>query len=101
MRRARIVRPLVRSRAIPSTLRRDDKVLRVRRQRFRDQFFADIRTIGVSRVDEIDSQLNGSSKYSNCGGGILRWSPDSVARNAHRPESKAVDDKFTTQRNCS
>ena len=96
MRRAGIVGPLVRPRAIPSSLRRDDKVLGVRRQRFGDQLFADIGTIGISRVDEVDSQLDGSAKDGDCCRGILRWPPDSVARKAHGPEAKAVDGEFTT-----
>ena len=63
---------------------------------FGDQFFADIRTIGISRVDEVDSQLDGTAKDGNRCRGILRRPPDSVARQAHGPEAKAVDGEFIT-----
>ena len=66
MRGAGIMGPLVRPRAIPSSLGRNDKVLGIGRQRFGDQLFADIGPIRISRIDEIDSQLDGPAKDGNC-----------------------------------
>src|ERR1700722_6823733 len=95
--RAGIVGPLVWPRAIPSPLGRDDKVLGVGRQRFGDQLFADMGTVGISRIDEIDSQLNGSAENGDRRGTVLRWTPDSVARQAHRSETKAIDSEFIAE----
>ncbi len=60
---AGIVGPLVRPGAIPSTLGRDDEVVGVRRERFGDQLFVDIGTVGISSIDKVDSQLDGSAKH--------------------------------------
>src|ERR1035438_7330847 len=67
-----IVGPLVRPRAIPSTLGRDDKVTRIRRQRFGDQRFADIRSIRISSVDKIDAKSEERRVGKEC---RSRWSP--------------------------
>ncbi len=94
--RGGIVCPQIRPRAIPSTLGSDNKVPGIRRQRLGDQFFVEMGTIGISCIDEIDSQLDGAAEDGNCCGGILRWPPDSVARKAHGAEAKTVDGEFTT-----
>src|SRR5271154_3427040 len=98
---AGVVCPLVRPRAIPSTLGRDDNILRVRRQRFGDQLFADIRTVGISSIDEVDSQFNGSAENGYRHLAILRWTPDSFAGKAHGSETKAIDSEFTAEFDCS
>src|ERR1035438_4835432 len=85
-----IVGPLVRPRAIPSTLGRDDKVTGIRRQRFGDQRFADIRSIRISSVDKIDAKLNSSAKNGYCRRSILRWTPDSVARRRIAPKPRRL-----------
>src|SRR5437899_604489 len=76
---------------LPSTLSRDNKILGIGRQGFRDQLFANVRTIRISGVYEVDPQLNGSAKHGYRPGTILRRSPDSLARQAHGSESKTVD----------
>src|SRR5271169_1426422 len=98
---AGIVGPLVRPRAIPSTFGRNDKFLGVRRECFGDQFFADIGTIGISSIDEVDSQFNGSAENGYRHLAILRWTPDSFAGKAHGSETKAIDSEFTAEFDCS
>src|SRR6266536_4655688 len=98
---AGIVGPLPRSRAIPSALGRDHKILGVRCQCFGDQFFADVRTIGISRVYEVDAQLNGTAKNREHRSGVLGWPPDSVAGNTHGSETKTPHGQFTAQRDST
>src|SRR5262249_12802793 len=89
---------LVRSRSIPAALGRDHKILRVRRECFRDQFFADVGTIRVRRVYEVDAQLNGPAKNSERRSGVLGRPPDSVAGDTHSSETKTANGQFTAQR---
>src|SRR4029453_37821 len=98
---AGIVGPLVRSRAIPSALGRDHKILGVGRQCFGDQFFADVRTIGVSRVYEVDTQLSGKAKNRDRRSRVLGWPPNSVAGNTHGSETKTANGQFTAQQDSS
>src|SRR5580765_4096908 len=95
MNRAGIMGPLAWSGTIPAALGRDNKVLRIRRERLRDQLFTNIRAIRISRVYEVDSQLNGAAKNRDRCDRILRWSPDSLPRNAHGSETKTVDRELT------
>src|SRR4030095_5872962 len=86
--RAGVVSPLPGSWTIPSTLGRNHKIPRVRRQCFSDQFFANERTVGIGRVYEIDAQLNGTAKYRERRSRILGWSPNSIAGDAHGSEAE-------------
>src|ERR1700676_2063744 len=97
VRRGRIVGPLIRPRAIPSTFGSDHEVARIRRQRFSDQFFANMGTVRISRIDEVDSQLDGAAKDCYCGRRIFRWSPDSLPCNTHGPVAETVDREFTSE----
>src|SRR5438046_5916895 len=82
---------------IPAAFGRDHKVLGIRSERFGDQFFADIRTIRIRGIYEVDSQLNGAAENSDCCRRILGWPPNSVARNPHGTETKTVDSEFTAK----
>src|SRR5437660_8335188 len=87
VRRASIMRPLVRSRAIPSALGRDHKIRGVRRQCFSDQFFADVGTIRICGIYKIDTEIDGATQNVDCGRGILRRPqiPSPVIRMAPKP----------------
>jgi hypothetical protein len=50
--------PLGGSGARKPGLRRDDEALRVGVQRLGDELFADVRTVAVGRVDEVDAELD-------------------------------------------
>src|SRR5262245_45086405 len=99
--RAGVVGPLPRSWTIPSALGGDHKILRIRRQCFSNQFFANVRTIGVSRVDEVDAQLNRTAQYRERRSRILGWTPDSLASDTHGSETETANGQFPTQRNGS
>jgi hypothetical protein len=89
--------PLVWARAIPSTFSRDQKTLRVRRQRLGNQLFANVRAVRISSIDKVDAKLNGSAKNGYRGGTIPGWTPDSFTRQAHGTEAKTVDGEITTE----
>jgi hypothetical protein len=90
-----------RSRAIPSALGRDHDAFGVRSQRLGDQLLAHVRTIGISRVYEVDAQLDGPAKNGERGVRVLGRPPDSVTGDAHRAEAETVDCHFTAQPNRS
>ena len=97
VRRAGIMSPLVRSWSIPSALGRDHKIRGVRYQRFSDQFFADIGAIRIRGIYEVDAELDGTAQNGDCGHGILRRSPNSVAANTHGSKTNTADDQLTAQ----
>src|SRR5580700_6212482 len=101
MLRAGIMSPLVWTWAIPSALGRDHKILGVRRQRFGDQLFADLRTVGDRGVYEIDAQPNRTAKYSDRRSRIFGRSPDPVTGDTHSPEANTANGKFTAERDGS
>ena len=88
-----IVGPLPRAHALPSTFGRDHQARRIRRQRLRDQFFRDIRTIRIRRVDKVDTQLDCAPQRIQGRAAILRRTPYPLAGNPHRTVSHAVDGK--------
>src|SRR5258708_12244839 len=81
MLRAGIMGPLARPWAIPSALGRDHKIFGVRRKRFGDQFFAEVRTIGVCGVYEVDAQPYAPPKNANPRTWALARSPDPLTCN--------------------
>src|SRR5260370_38941468 len=97
MLRAGIMGPLARPWAIPSDLGRDNKISGVRRKRFGDQFFAEVRTIGVCGVYEVDAQLYRAAKNGKRRSGVLGRAPDAVTGNAHSSEAKTANREFITQ----
>ena len=56
-------------------------------QRFRNQILADLRPIGVRRVDQIHAQVRQPFQDALRLLAILRLAPDAIARDAHRAES--------------
>src|SRR5215475_2788832 len=97
MRRSRVMRPLLWSRALPPGLGGDHNTWRVRIQRLRDQFFIYIRTIRVGRIDEVHTQFHRTTKHRQRSLPILWRSPDSGPREAHRAISETVNRKLATQ----
>src|SRR5262245_44041394 len=95
MLRTGIVRPLIRPWTIPATFGRDHQPLGIRRQRFGNQLFADVRAIGVRGIDEVDTQLCGTPKDGERSGAVLGWTPDTLTCNTHSSEAKAMDGKLS------
>src|SRR5262249_23823303 len=76
---------------------RDHEAFGIRRQRFGDQLFAHVRTIGISCVYEVDAQLSGLAKNRKRGVWVPGRPPDSVAGNTHGAETEAVYGQSTAQ----
>src|ERR1700688_3898845 len=93
--------PLVRSRPLQSSLRGDHQFFRIRVERFRDNFFAHRRPVGIRRVDKINSQLNRLPKHSNRLRAILRLSPNSLACDSHRAKAQPVNPKIPSDHKIS
>jgi hypothetical protein len=62
---------------------------RIRVKRLRDDFFTHVRTVGVRRIDKVDSQFHGSPQNSDSLSSILRLAPNSFSRESHAPEPQA------------
>ena len=92
--RAGIMNPLVRSYALPTALGRDHQPLRIRVQRFRDQFFADVGAIRIRGIDEIDAQFHCAPQHADGAVVIFRWTPNALSRNAHGAITHAIDREF-------
>src|ERR1700733_5417983 len=99
MRGTRVMRPLTRSRTIPSTLGRDNEVLRIRGQCLRDQLFTDVRPVGVGGIYKVHAKLHGTPQNCQCSFAIFWFAPDAFASKAHRPEAETMDRKLTAERN--
>src|SRR5437763_10540247 len=95
--RPAVDRPLIRTGALEAAFRGDDETLRIRIECFGDQLFADVRTIRLRGVDEIDAELDGAAEDSQRFFVILRWPPDAVAGDAHGAEAEAVDRDVTAE----
>ena len=70
-------------------------------QRLGNDALAHPGAIGISRVDEVDSELDRSPKYSNRLAAILWLFPNSLAGNSHRAEAEPVDGKVTSDQEFS
>ena len=97
MLRGCIVRPDARASANPASLGRDHQVLGIRRERFGDQFFADIGAVGISGVDKIHAQLHRPAQDGERAGAIFWRSPDSRSGKTHGSITQAMDGQFAAQ----
>src|SRR5881296_4513475 len=95
--RTGVMGPLIRPWTIPATFGRDHQALGVRRQRFGDQLFADVRTIGVRGIDEVNAQLYGTPKDGQRSGTVPGWPPDPLTCNTHSSETQAMDGKLSAE----
>ncbi len=77
-----------RPRANPAALGRDHQIFGIRRQRFCNQFFADVRAVGIRGVDEIYAQLNRPLQNSKRSRPVLWWSPNSRSGQTHRSDNR-------------
>ena len=90
MLRAGVVSPLGGARALPSALGGDYKTCEVGVEGLSDEFFGDVRAVGVGGVDEVDSQFNGAAEGSDGGGVIVGWSPDAFTGDSHGAVAETV-----------
>ena len=93
--RASVVGPWILADSIPLWSRSHDPPGRA--QSLGDKFFVDVGTIGVCRVDEIDTQLNSAAKHAYRRIGVLgrppnsrRMAPKPRRRTSNSPPSETV-----------
>jgi len=60
-------------------------------QGLRNEPLGDKGAVRVGRVDEGDAQVHSAPKNSNALGRVFGFIPDSLARQTHRAETKAVN----------
>src|SRR3981189_1074918 len=88
--------PLVGTWPIKASLGGDHQIFRIRMQRLGYDFFSHARTIGVRRVDEIDSQFDSAPQNPDSLSPICRLAPNSIPRDSHRAESQARNAKIVS-----
>jgi hypothetical protein len=86
--------PLPRAAAREAALGRDNNAV-VGRQRLRDQLLADVRTIGIGGVDEVDTELDGAAQKGDGAGGVGRRAPHAGPGDPHRAIAQAMDLEVT------
>src|SRR5277367_5565861 len=83
--------PLVGAGTLPSTFGGDDQIGWVWIQRFRNQFFRDSGSVGISCVDEVHFKVDHAPQ--RCKGGVFvsGRSPDARTGDAHSAIPEAID----------
>src|SRR5271156_2272799 len=73
--------PFVGAGAVEAGFGGDDQILGIGVKGFGDDFFADVRAVGIGGVDKINSQGNGAAKDLDGFGTIFGLAPNSLAGN--------------------
>jgi hypothetical protein len=82
--------PNVACRADESSFGCDHEAARIRMQRLRDQPLAHVRSVGVGRIDEVDTELQRPLQHASRALRILRLAPNSRTCQPHRTEAEAI-----------
>jgi hypothetical protein len=80
-----VTRPLAGTGAGEAALGGDDETLGVGVERLGDQLLADLGTIGVGSVDQVDAELDGALENRNRAVVVGRRPPDSLPGDPHCP----------------
>src|SRR6266853_1032588 len=83
--------PLIRHGPLQASLGGDYQAFRVRMQGLRNEPLRDKGAVRVGRVDEVDAQIDSPPKNSNALGRVFGFTPDSLACQTHRAETKSMD----------
>src|SRR5258708_17184245 len=88
--------PYVRTRTHIATFGRDDKIFRIGVEGFCNEQLTYLWSIGVSSIDQVDTQFKGAAQ--DCDGFLLVrwWSPDTWAGEAHCTKAQAIDLEVST-----
>jgi hypothetical protein len=70
-------------------------------ERFGNELLTYVRAVGVSRVDEVDAELNDPAQYGSGLVAIRRVAPDPSTGDPHRSEAQPVDRHGTANVNRS
>ena len=76
--------------AFEAALGGDDQVVGIRVQRLGDQRLADVGTVGVGGVDEVDAELDRPAQHRLGLVAVRRLTPDAVTGDPHRAEAETV-----------
>lgn len=87
--------PFVGAGAVEAGFSGNQQIFGVRIQSFGDDFFADMRAVGIGGVDEINSQVDGAAKNLNGFGTIFGFAPNALSSKAHGSVTEAVDGDIT------
>src|SRR6202161_4401456 len=86
--------PLIGAGAVEARFGGGDSAWGIRVEGFGDDFFADVRAVGIGSVDEINSESDGAAKNFYRFGTIFVLAPNSLAGDAHGSVAEAVDRKI-------
>src|SRR5258705_1290457 len=89
-----VFNPLIRPRPLEATLRGNDDALRIRIQSLSNEALADVRTIRIRRVKEIDSEFRCAPHDANGLTPIRGFAPDSLAGEPHRTQSEPSNEEI-------
>src|SRR6202022_4694590 len=88
MLRPSVFNPLVGTRSLEATLRRDDDTFRIGIQSLSNDALADIGAVRIRRVNEIDPEFDCASHDANGLTPIRGFAPDALAGEPHRTQSE-------------
>src|SRR6202043_1477675 len=92
--RTSVFNPLVRTRSLEATLRRDNDAFRIGIQSLSNDSLADIGAVRVRRVNEIDPEFDCASHDANGLTPIRGFAPDSLAGEPHRTQAESSNEKI-------
>src|SRR2546425_9223350 len=92
--------PLIRARTYKTTFGSNDKIFRIGVEGFCNEQLTDLWSIGVSSVDQVDTQFEGAAQ--DCDALLLvgRWSPDAWAGEAHGTEAQTIHGQIAANGKC-
>src|SRR5215472_554933 len=93
--------PLIRAGTVEAGFRRDHEISWIGIQSFGDDLFGHSGAVGICRVDEIDSELDGALQNANCFLAILGRAPNSFACEPHRAAAEAIDSEIAANAKLS
>jgi hypothetical protein len=93
-----VVSPLIGAGTVPATFGSDDEAGRIRMQGFGDELFADVGTVGIGSVYEIDTEFDGAAKNGKGRFAVFGRAPDAVSSEAHGAKAETMDRELGAER---
>src|ERR1700694_3452779 len=88
--------PLVRTRTHKSSLGRNDKIFRIGIEGFCNEQLTYLWSIGVSGIDQVDTQFKCAAQNRDSFLFVGWWSPDTFTGDAHSTEAQSIDLEVAT-----
>src|SRR5258708_39950265 len=94
--RASVWYPLVRTRTHKASFGSNDKIFWIGIEGFCNEVLTHLWSIGISSIDQVDTQFKGAAQ--DCDGFLLVgwWSPDALTGDAHGTEAQPIDLEVST-----